>query len=95
MTRNDWDGWISVCNTGTDYEANLIRDRLDDSGIKAVILTHRDQAFSLNVGDMSTIRILVQPEHEKEARRILETAPLSDEELTAAALDADPDRGED
>jgi Putative prokaryotic signal transducing protein len=95
MSSDSLDGWITVFETGTDYEAHLVRDRLDDADIRAVVMTHRDSAFSLNVGDMSTIRVLVHPERAGEARRILSESPLTDAELTAAALDSDPDLGED
>lgn len=85
-----YEGWVAVFRTGTDYEADLVRDRLDDSGIPAVVLTQRDHAFNLNVGDLAPVNVMVPPEHVDEAVALLEEAPLSDEELTAAALDADP-----
>jgi hypothetical protein len=85
------DDWIIVFSCGTDYEADLVRDRLDDSGIPAVVLTQRDHAFNLNVGDLSDVHVLVQPEREEDALALIEERIPSDEELERAALDADPD----
>lgn len=90
MSDNTIDGWITVYKCGKDYEAELVRDRLIDAGLSAVVLTHRDRAFNLNIGDLSTVRVLVSPSQEEAATRLLHTAPLSNEDLEAAALAADP-----
>lgn len=85
-----YEGWVTVFSSGTDYEADLVRDRLDDSGLKAVVLTQRDHAFNLNVGDLTGVHVLVPPEEVEEARTIL-AEEISDEELERAAMEADPD----
>jgi len=82
--------WVSVFRTSTDYEADLVRDRLDDSGIPAVVLTQRDHAFNLTVGDLAAVHVLVPPEEVENAVALLEEQ-LTDEELEEAALGADPD----
>ena len=82
--------WVSVFRTSTDYEADLVRDRLDDSGIPAVVLTRRDHAFNLNVGDLASVHVKVPPEQAEEAVSLL-GEQLSDEELEDAALGADSD----
>ena len=82
--------WVSVFRTSTDYEGDLVRDRLDDSGIPAVVLTQRDHAFNLNVGDLADVHVMVPPDQVEKAVRLLENT-LSDEELEEAALGADPD----
>ena len=84
------ENWVSVFKSGTDYEADLVRSRLDDSGIPAVALTQRDHAFNLTVGDLARVNVLVPPEREAEARAILAEAPLRGRELDEAALAADP-----
>jgi hypothetical protein len=86
-----YEGWVSVFECSTDFEADLVRDRLDEAGIAAVVLTQRDHSFNLNVGDLAPVHVMVQPDAEDAARRTLEEAPLSDEELEAAALAADVD----
>ncbi len=85
------EGWVTVFTSGTDYEADLVRDRLDDSGLSAVVLTRRDHAFNLTVGDLASVWVLVPPDQAEEARAILASAPISDRELEEAAMAADPD----
>lgn len=92
MKRIEIDGWIGVWQTGIDYEADLVRDRLDDAGVEAVIMRKKDRSFSLTHGSMSPIHVLVPSDQEERARAVLEAEPVSDDELTAAALAADPER---
>lgn len=82
--------WVSVFRSSTDYEADLVRDRLDDSGIPAVVLTQRDHAFNLTVGDLASVHVMVPPEQADRAVSLLEEH-LSEEELEEAALGADPE----
>jgi len=92
MGDTKYEGWISVYSSGTDYEADLVRHRLDNAGIPAVVLTQRDHAFNLTiVAAFATVHVMVPPEHEANARKILSAEPFTDKELTEAALDADPD----
>ena len=85
-----YEDWVVVFKTGTDYEGDLVRDRLDDAGVSAVVLTQRDHAFNLNVGDLAPVNVLVPPGQVDEARRILESEPFTDSELNDAAMNADP-----
>ena len=84
-----YEGWVSVFECSTDFEADLVRDRLDEEDVSAVVLTQRDHSFNLNVGDLSPVHVMVPPGHEAQARAILERAPLTDEELEEAAMQAD------
>ena len=86
-----YEDWVSIFETGTDYEADLVRDRLDDAGMTAVVLTQRDHAFNLNVGDLAAVHVMVPPGIAEEARELIESQPFSDKELDEAALSADPD----
>ncbi|MEO0560031.1 MAG: DUF2007 domain-containing protein [Bacteroidota bacterium] len=83
-----YEGWSSVFEASTDYEADLVRDRLDESGVAAVVLTQRDHSFNLTVGDLAPVHVMVPPADEARAREILAEEPLSDEELEAAAMAA-------
>jgi hypothetical protein len=87
---SNYEDWVSVFRTGTDYEADMVRDRLDDSGIPAVVLTQRDHAFNLNVGELSSVHVMVPPDRADDAVALLEQR-LDDDELEEAALGADPD----
>ena len=84
-----YEGWSSVFECSTDFEADLVRDRLDESGVAAVVFTQRDHSFNLNVGDLSPVHVMVPPADEVRAREILAEAPISDAELEEAALSAD------
>ncbi len=90
MNDRNYEEWVVVFRSGTDYEADIVRDRLDDAGVPAVVLTQRDHAFNLNVGDLAPVHVLVPPDKVREAEAILQSAPLSDVELTEAALSSDP-----
>lgn len=80
--------WVVVFRSGTDYEADIVRDRLDDAGVPAVVLTQRDHAFNLNVGDLSPVSVMVPPEEAERAARLLESEPFSDADLDEAAMSA-------
>lgn len=90
MSNGTYEEWIVVFQSGTDYEADIVRDRLDDAGISAVVLTQRDHAFNLNVGDLSDVSVLVPQDQVDDAMALLRSKPFSDEELNEAALKADP-----
>lgn len=85
-----YEDWIVVFKTSTDYEGDLVRDRLDDAGVSAVVLTQRDHAFNLNVGDLAPVNVLVPPDQVEDARAVLESTPFTDAELSEAAMNADP-----
>ena len=84
-----YENWIAVFTTSTDYEADMVRDRLDSAGIPAVVLTQRDHAFNLTVGDLAEVHVMVQPDYEEEAHRLLQDQ-FSEEELDEAARFIDP-----
>lgn len=70
----------------TDYEANLVRARLEDAGIFSVLLNQRCHAFNLTQGSIAKIRVLVPKSMKAEALALLAAEALTDEELTEAAL---------
>ncbi|NNE36275.1 MAG: hypothetical protein HKN13_13635 [Rhodothermales bacterium] len=82
--------WVVVFESGTDYESEIVRDRLDDAGIPAVIDTKRDHAFFLNVGSLSNVFVRVPIAYEADARSLLASAPISAADLEEAAMNADP-----
>ncbi len=79
MSNSTYEGWVVVFESGTDYEADLVRGRLDDAGIPAIVFTQRDHAFNVNFGDLAQVHVLVQPEHVEAANQLLPAAVLSDE----------------
>lgn len=90
MADTRFEDWVVIYTSGTDYEADIVRDRLDDAGVDAIVLTQRDHAFNLNVGDLAAVNVLVPPPQVEKARAVLDSVPLTDEELGEAAMSADP-----
>jgi len=86
---SEYGNWTIVFSAGTDYEADLVRDRLDDSGIPAIVMTKRDHSFNVNVGDLADVSVLVPHEHVGDATEVL-GQKITDEELERAAMNADP-----
>ena len=84
-----FEGWISVFECSTDFEADLVRDRLDEEGFAAVVFTQRDHSFNLNVGDLAAVHVMVRPEEEAAARAVVAQPGFTDAELEEAALSAD------
>ena len=84
-----FEGWVSVFECSTDFEADLVRDRLDEEGLAAVVFTQRDHSFNLNVGDLAAVHVMVRPEEEGAARNVLLEPMISDADLEAAAMSAD------
>jgi len=91
MKQERYEGWITVAKFGTDYEADILRDRLDDAGFSAVTLTQRDHAFNLMVGDLATVRVMVPPEQFDEAKAFIASDPSTDIELDEAAMTSNTD----
>ena len=53
------EGWAQVYNASSDVEAQLLRDNLRAEGIDAQIFSQRDRAFSVDLGELSIVRLLV------------------------------------
>lgn len=68
---SDINGWVSVYETGTEYDAELVKGFLDSRDIQCTILNKRDRAYNLNVGDMSHIWLYVPEDQVELARRAL------------------------
>ncbi len=84
------EGWVSIFTSSTDYEADMVRDRLDSAGVTAAVFTQRDHALSLTVGDLARVYVMVPPEMVEDARRVL-AEHLTDEELDSAAEESQPE----
>ena len=84
-----YEGWVSAFESSTDFEADLVRDRLDEAGLSAVVLTQRDHAFNLTVGDLSNVHVMVPPDQEEAARALIRDVTFTDEEMEQAAMSAD------
>ena len=87
----DTKGWTVVFFSGTDYEAELVSNRLVDADIPAVVLSQRDHAWNLTHGYLAKVRVLVPDEYVAAASEILDGDALTEEELTHIALGLDKD----
>lgn len=67
------EGWAEVYTTGDDLEADLIRDNLQAAGIDAQVLSQKDHfSFTVDLGDLAQVRVLVPAFEYEAAKRTLE-----------------------
>ena len=53
------EGWAQIYSTSDVVEANLIRENLASEGLDAAVLSQKDRSFTVDLGDLSAVRILV------------------------------------
>ena len=53
------EGWSEVYTTPSELTAQLLRDNLRAEGIDAQIFSQRDKMFSVELGELSIVRLLV------------------------------------
>lgn len=66
------EGWAQVYSTGDEVEASLIRENLQSDGIDAEVLSQKDRSFTVELGDLSSIRVLVPAFEYERARELVE-----------------------
>ncbi len=52
-------GWAQVYSTASEFEAQLLRENLTADGIEARIFSQRDKMLSVDLGELSIVRVLV------------------------------------
>lgn len=52
-------GWAQIYTTTREFEAQLLRDNLGAEGIDARIFSQRDNMLSVDLGELSIVRLLV------------------------------------
>ncbi len=83
--------WVSAFETGYDYEADIVRDRLDENGIKAVVFTQRDHTWNLTIGNLAPIHVMVPTDSLDEALAVLADDEELSQALEKASDSADPE----
>lgn len=68
---NDIDNWVCVLEASTDLEVEMAKNYLSNLKIPSNILSKRDSAYSLNVGEMAMVYLYVPVGFEKKARKAL------------------------
>ncbi len=63
--------WSCVYETTTEYDANLAKSYLESRGLVTRIISKRDSAFNLNVGDLAVIFLYVPDNEEAQAREAI------------------------
>lgn len=66
------EGWVCVYKTNTEYDAQLAKSYLESREIDCRVLSKRDSAFDLNVGEMSLIYVYAPKDMAKEAENAIE-----------------------
>jgi hypothetical protein len=74
------ENWECVYETGTPYEAEMVKNSLQNMEIPCQILSKRDSPFNVNIGDLALIFVYVPIEFADQAREMIENfeAPSSD-----------------
>jgi hypothetical protein len=85
------ENWECVYETGTPYEAEMMKNSLQNMEIPCQILSKRDSPFNVNIGDLALIYLYVPVEFADQARDMVEEfkAPSSGNE------DDDTDEGDE
>jgi hypothetical protein len=65
------EGWAQVYTTSDTFEADLIKENLQSEGLDAAVLSQKDRSFSVDLGDLSPVRILVPAYEYLDATRLL------------------------
>lgn len=76
---NNIDNWVCVMERSTELEIEMAKNYLSNLQIPSNILSKRDSAYSLNVGEMALVYLYVPDEYEDEARSALEEWEASEE----------------
>lgn len=66
------EGWAQVYDGANEVEAHLLRDNLAAEGIEARVFSQKDAMFSVGLGELSVVRILVPVWEHERAERIIQ-----------------------
>jgi hypothetical protein len=64
-------GWAQVYSNTSEFEAQLLRENLIAEGIEARIFSQKDAMFSVDLGELSIVRILVPAWEYERAEEII------------------------
>lgn len=65
------EGWAQVYTTGSEFEARLVSENLRAEGIDSQIFSQRDHMLTVELGDLSLVRLLVPAWHYEAARTLI------------------------
>lgn len=64
-------GWSCILERGTELEAQMQANFLRSRGVPVHVFSKRDTAYSLTIGEMSSVYVYVPEEFEKKALNLL------------------------
>jgi hypothetical protein len=64
-------GWAQIYSNTSEFEAQLLRENLTAEGIEARIFSQKDAMFSVDLGELSIVRILVPAWEYDRAERVI------------------------
>jgi len=70
---NEIKNWVCVLETTIEFEVEMAKNYLSNLKIPSNILSKRDTAYSLVVGDMASMYLYVPEEFESKARAALKS----------------------
>ncbi|WP_103663637.1 putative signal transducing protein [Gracilimonas amylolytica] len=68
---NDIDNWVCVMEATTDLEVEMAKNYLSNLKIPSNILSKRDSAYSLTVGEMALVYLYVPVDYKEKAIKAL------------------------
>jgi hypothetical protein len=81
--------WTCVYETGTEYDAEMVKNYFADQGVTSEILSKRDSSYNLNIGQMSMVYVYVPQDQEEAAQKA-----LNDWKDGVLDIDDEPNDGE-
>ena len=76
---NEIENWACVMERGTEYEVEIAKNYLAELDIPSNILSKRDSAISVNVGEMALVYLYVPQEYEEQALEALEEMEIPED----------------
>lgn len=77
---NEIKNWVCVLESNTELEAEMAKNYLANMEIPSNILSKRDSAYSLTVGEMALVYLYVPDEYADEAKEALKDWDFSADE---------------
>ncbi|MEX2584437.1 MAG: DUF2007 domain-containing protein [Gemmatimonadota bacterium] len=77
-------GWAQVYSTASEFEAQLLRDNLMAEEVDARIFSQKDNMLSVELGELSIVRILVPAWEYEQASGIIRQHMDAEGEVTFA-----------
>jgi hypothetical protein len=77
-------GWAQIYSTTSEFEAQLLRDNLQAEDMEARIFSQKDNMLSVDLGELSIVRILVPAWEYERAAEIIRQHMDAEGEVTFA-----------